>query len=266
MIDILASPRSPHQLETAQALKSGLKLHGVESKISQFSSQLKSKNVSCWGWRQGKFLREAGKNVLVMERSYIGDRFKYMSLGWNGLNGHAMFPQYTDDGGKRFKEIGGSIKPWKEGGKYIVILGQVKNDASLQGMDITDWYLNTAKEARQYGVPVYFRPHPDSARRGGYTHIHGIDNISGTLDEVLDGALFTAAFNSNSCLDSILMGVPCYAGDKGTMVYDLCMKDIGHIIMPEREHVLHSIAFTQWTTEEISQGLPIKGLLECGQY
>lgn len=265
MIDIIASPLARHQIDAANALESGLLSHGMDCRVIGSSRILKSKTVACWGWRKGKQLRDAGKNVLVMERSYIGDRFHYYSLGWNGLNGHATFPEYHDDGGVRFKSHGGIIKPWKKDGKYVLILGQVKNDASLQGMDIKDWYLEIAEKAKVHGLPVYFRPHPDSVRRGGYDNI-GIPELKGTLDEALSGAKFTIAFNSNSCLDSILAGVPCYAGDKGTMAWDLCMKDIGEIIYPERESVVHKIAFTQWTLDEIANGLPIKGLLECGQF
>lgn len=265
MIDIFASNTAPHQIKSAKALKAGLSLHGVNSRIISSSLMVRSKTVACWGWRKGKQLRDSGKNVLVMERSYIGDRFHYYSLGWNGLNGHATFPEYPDDGGERFRSQGGIIKPWKKDGKYVLILGQVKKDASLQGMDIKDWYLEIAEKAKVHGLPVYFRPHPDAWRRGGYENI-GIPELKGTLDDALSGSKFTIAFNSNSCLDSILAGVPCYAGDKGTMAYDLCMKDIGEIIYPDRESLVHKIAFTQWTLDEIASGLPIKGLIECGQF
>lgn len=265
MIDILANPNATHQVEAANALQSGFKIHGIESNIIQFASKSPHKNIACWSWHNGKRLYDDGKTVLVMERSYIGDRFHYISLGFNGLNGHAIFPKYKDDGGKRFREIGGKIKTWKKTGQYILILGQVQNDASLQGKDISKWYRDIAKQASEaHGLPVYFRPHPEAARRRGYLSVNGMENIGGDLQSCLDGALFTIAFNSNSCLDSIMSGIPCYAGDKGTMAYDLCMKDIRNIIYPEREDVLHRIAWTQWTPQEIASGLPIKGLLECG--
>lgn len=261
-VTVISSHRAAHQLSHQAAMVEGLRKIGIEA-IESFSAQsVNTKHVACWGWRLGKSLRERGHEVLVMERGYIGDRFKYTSLGWNGLNGHATFPEYPDDGGERFREHGGIIEPIKSG-KYALILGQVRNDASLQGKDISSWYSAVAKQISAMGIPVYFRPHPEGKRRGGYSHITGVKNLSGDLHDALAGAKFTVAFNSNSCLDSVLYGVPCYAGDRGTMAYDLCMKDLSIPEIPDREKIAHSIAWKQWTIEEISSGLPQKKLFEC---
>lgn len=218
-------------------------------------------HVACWGWRKGAYLWDSGKEVLVMERGYIGDRFHYTSLGWNGLNNYATFPKYPDDGGERFHEHGGVLKPWKKEGDYILILGQVAGDASLKNHNVLAWYERSAKEAAEiYGLPVYFRPHPLHARRG-YSKVDGVKNLEGSLDDALNGALFTMAYNSNACLDSILAGVPCYAGDMGTMAWDLCMKDLREIVTPDRERIVHRIAWTQWSPDEIKSGEALRGIV-----
>lgn len=247
-----------------ESLIAGMRALGVAVKEPPYYGDIRTKHVSCWGWRRGDVLRARGYEVLVMERGYIGDRFKYTSLGWNGLNNYAEFPQYPDDGGERFKSMGGVIKPWKKGGDYILILGQVRGDASLQRKDIAPWYQAVAAAAKKYhNLPVYFRPHPDSKRRGGYRGIEGIVNLEkGSLEAALDGALFSIAYNSNSCLDSVLAGVPCYAGDRGTMAHDLCMNDWKVLFYPSREKVVHHIAFTQWSQEEIRSGEALKKIVE----
>lgn len=245
-------------------LAMGLRNNGVECvEIIGTIPPPNCKTVACWGWKRGKALRDKGYNVLIMERGYIGDRFKYTSLGWNGLNNYATFPSYPDDGGERFNKHGGIIKPWKRHGEYILILGQVRGDASLKDYDVSRWYGEIAIKAKEiYNLPVYFRPHPESVRRGGYFSVNGIENMGGSLQEAMSGALFTIAYNSNSCLDSILSGVPCFAGDRGTMAWELCMPKINELIYPERERIAHSIAWTQWTQEEISSGFALKGLFE----
>lgn len=262
-IKILARTSSLHQSEHARAMALGLSEIGVDSKIVSYPHELDTRYVAVWGWRQGKELRERGHDVLVMERGYIGDRFKYTSLGWNGLNGYATFPSYEYDAGNRFRDHGGIIKPWSKEGHYTLIMGQVRNDASLKGLDLTSWYQDIADSIRkERQIDVRFRPHPESVRRGGYTNIPGIENISGSLEEALSGSLFTVAYNSNSCLDSILAGKPCLAGDKGTMAWDLCMRGIKKISYPERESTVHRIAWTQWTLGEIASGLPLKKIME----
>lgn len=247
------------------AIYEGLRNCDYDVKRTPFRIRNLENHVVCWGWKRqiGQALRRQKKEVLVAELGYIGDRKTNISLGWNGLNGHAEFPDYPDDGGERFRKHGGVIKPWKRDGDYILILGQVKGDASLRGKDIMPWYLAMAKEAeRVYGLPVRYRPHPESTRRRGYESLSGFENIHGSLSDAINGALFTISYNSNSCLDSIMSGTPCYAGDRGTMVWDLCMKNLDKLYYPEREGVLHQIAWKQWTLDEIRCGLPFERLFK----
>lgn len=238
--------------------KIGVKIAEVTPSLSS-----RTKYVATWGWQRGKALRDQGHEVLVLERGYIGDRFKYTSLGWNGLNNYANFPDYPEDKGERFKSHGGILKPWMGYGKYILILGQVQNDASLKGKNINLWYEQVAAEAeRIHKLPVYFRPHPEAKRRGGYNSVEGIKNLPGSLEDALNDALFTIAYNSNSCLDSILAGIPCFAGDKGTMAWNLCMPSLEKIETPYREPLVHKIAWNQWSSSEIRSGEALKAFLK----
>jgi len=246
-----------------EAVYEGLTACGHSVRRTSNLCSISEGTVACWGWRRQIVgaLQRLRKNILVAELGYIGDRRKNISLGWNGLNGHATFPEYPDDGGERFRAFGGEIKHWKKDGEYILILGQVKDDASLKGQDIMPWYMEQARKASEYyGIPVYYRPHPESVRRRGYESLDGFNNMGGTLQEAIGGALFTIAYNSNSCLDSLLEGVPCFAGDKGTLVWDLCMRDIKEIVYPDREKIIHQIAWKQWTIDEIKSGKPFERL------
>jgi hypothetical protein len=263
-ITILMKSPSTHQRSHGAALAKGIRKIGLSFAIQADKyGAPKTKNVACWGWRIGKRMMDAGYNVLVMERGYIGDRFKYTSLGWNGLNGHAFFPSYEDDGGKRFADHGGVIKPWKTGGDYVLILGQVPGDMSLQGRDMLPYYMEAAAKIKKiHGIPVYFRPHPEAIRKGFKQEVPGAMLSTGTLDEALSGAVFTVCFNSNSSVDSVLAGIPCVVGDKGTMAWDMCGHEIGEIVRGEREKWAHQLAFTQWTLGEIESGLPLKKLFK----
>ncbi len=262
MFTIVASLRAKHQVEHQKALSEGLSVHGVPSVFSNSVANIQTKYTACWSWHNGRPLRNSGHEVLVMERSYIGDRFFYTSLGWNGLNGYADFPEYKPDNGKRFRSHGGVLKPWKTDGEYALILGQVPKDASLQGKDMVPWYQAQAAEIKEkYNIPVYFRPHPDLKKRGIQQRIEGTLQSEGSLEEALSGAMFTVCYNSNSSVDSILAGVPCIVGDKGTMAYDMCGKSIEEIIRPDREEWAYKLAFKQWSLEEIASGKALKGIV-----
>lgn len=254
-ITVIANPRTPHQRLHQQSLLAGLKKLGIKGSEAYYGQRINTRFVSCWGWKIGKKLRSAGHEVLVMERGYIGDRFKYTSLGWNGLNGYAEFPNYEDSECNRLPELDIELKPWKYGGQYALILGQVPNDASLQGKNMVPWYqAQAAAIGDHYKIPVLFREHPDIKKRGLRQNVKGLERSSGTLQEALSNALFTVCYNSNSSVDSIIEGVPCVVGDRGSMAYELCSKSIYNLVRPERAQWLRSLAMKQWRIEEIASG------------
>lgn len=268
-LNFVSSMRENHHLEHYRALKEGLSHYGIECKLSSGPSK-GDKFVACWGWRKGKMLRDQGYEVLVLERGYIGDRFKYTSIAWNGLNGHATFPDRPCDGGERFKSHGGIMQPWSYEGGYVLIMGQVPGDASLNGQDMVPWYEDiTAMIQVVYpGLPVHFRPHPDCIKKGLRQSVAGTVQSSGTLQEAIAGALFTVCWNSNSAVDSILAGKPCYAGDQGTMAYELCSKNIAQLESESRHAWAYDLAWKQWSIDEIQSGMALASVAEtikCGR-
>lgn len=258
-ITLVISLYSAQEKPPVMAMLKGLKRLGRNPGIvAKRTDVIKTQKACCWGWRGADRLRARGHEVLVMERGYIGDRFNYTSLGWNGLNGHAVFPAYEDDGGKRFAEHGGVLKPWKSGGDYALILGQVPGDMSLKGQDMLPWYTEAALKIKKiHGLPIHFREHPVAVRKGRRITVPGAVVSTGDLSTALAGAAFTVCYNSNASVDSILAGIPCIVGDKGSMAWEMCGHDIGEIVRPEREAWAHKLAFTQWTPEEIEAGRPL---------
>lgn len=254
---VLASPRAPHQLAHQSALADGLAACGVDAEVSLGAVGKGTTHVACWGWHQGRALREAGYEVLVMERGYVGDRFAWTSLGWNGLNGRADFPIVLPT------HKPPDVKPWRRDGSYVLLLGQVPGDASLQGRDLSYWYAQVAGEARKaYGIPVHFRAHPLAARRGGSKAVAGTMPSAGSLDEDLAGAAMAITWNSNSAVDAVLAGVPTVAMDEGSMAWEVTAHKVGDTVMPDRAEWLQRLVDYQWTLDEIRSGAAVRPLLE----
>lgn len=248
---VIGNPRAAHQLSHQQALSAGLRKHGLQVAEVANENQVRTHRVACWGWRIGKRLRDAGHSVLVMERGYIGDRFAWTSLGWNGLNNRATVPPVPDDGGKRFnKNHAALLKPWQPHGDYVLIMGQVPGDASLQGLDLKPWYASQADSiAKTYGCEVAFRPHPLASMRGGSSKVPGAVTMTGDLEQALSGAVMVVTFNSNSGVDALLMGKPTTVADEGGMAYGITQE--------LRESWAHRLAWRQWSLEEITAGFAL---------
>jgi len=262
---VIASQRAAHQLTHQEALISGLKAHGIAGIAAPNAYNVKTKCVACWGWKIGKRLRAAGHDVLVMERGYLGDRFKWTSLAWNGLNGHGEFPNIGFCGDRFVEHF--DLKPWRREGDYVLIMGQVPGDESLQGRDLTQWYAEAAKLAQAvYKKPVKFRPHPEAIRKGHKQKIAGFENCTWPLQDSLELAHVVVTFNSNSAVDAVVQGVPAIVADKGSLAWDVAGKKIGACIMPCRQMWANALAWKQWTIDEIASGFALNNHVRMVNY
>lgn len=257
---VLASPGAPHQVEHQAALVQGLRALGVEAVAGRHVPE-DARHVACWGWHTGARLRQEGREVLVMERGYLGDRFSWSSLAWNGLNGRGRFAAAPDDGGARFRQHFG-MQAWQDRPDgYALIMGQVPGDASLQGVDLMPWYSAAADEARAAGIRPVFRQHPQAIKRFGRRGPAGVQRAEGTLEEALAGARQVITYNSNAGVDAVLAGVSVVADNEGSMAWPVAGRQIGVCHTPDREKWAHDLAWKQWRLQEIADGTALKGLM-----
>lgn len=258
-IHIIANPMAPHQKRAAERLAAGLKRHGIATSIVQQTNGARGKVVACWGWRQGNLYRSSGCRVLVMERAYIGDRFHWTSLGWDGLNGRARFPAIDDGGARWDRHFDGLLQTRRQGGQYVLIMGQVTGDSAIRGAPLPQWYRWAARTlSESTGLPALFRPHPvEVKRRGGIRLVatHGVQVSQGALADALSGAAVVAAWNSNGLTDAALAGIPLIAGDEGAMAWPIAGQGLeSEPTLGPRRPWAHRMAWTQWLPEEIESG------------
>ena len=148
-------------------------------------------------------------------------------------------------------------------GKYILLCGQVPWDASVEGSNHIEWLEETIERLKQKTeMGIVFRPHPLSDlppfRGAGYSRIR--------LEEDIAGAHAVVTFNSNTGVDAALAGKPVFAADEGSMVWNLCNRDLKDIKEPkywpmnDRAQWAFNLAYAQWTPLEMREGLAWKHL------
>lgn len=245
---IIYTGRADHQQTHARAFHSGLRRHGIDAPVlSIASSPVECDLAVMWSARH-KAHQSAARDYLVMERGYLGDRTLWTSLGFNGLNGRAEFRGCG--GPERFeRHFGADLKPWRRGGQYAVVMGQVPGDQSIDGVNIDAWYASAIVGARECWDRVFFRPHP-LARKVAPP---GVQIIEGDLRSVLSGAGLVVTYNSNSGVDAVLAGCPTVAADRGSMAWDVSARDM-QTVTPDRSEWAARLAWCQWTLEEIESG------------
>jgi hypothetical protein len=222
--------------------------------------------LACWGWRRAKRLRvmSKGKPVLVVERGYVGDRFQWTSLGWNGLNRRAVFPKPRMPGDARTAELCEilNMPPWQpKPDGYALILGQVQSDQACQNVNLGYQYRAWAQFLWQRGIEVKFRPHPMG--RGQACPFPRAMFTRGTLAEDLAGAAFSISWNSNSSVDSVLAGVPSVTFDEGAMAWEVTSHSLQEpVTMPSRTEWAAQLAWCQWQPSELADGSAWKAVRE----
>ena len=212
------------------------------------------------------------KPTVVLEVGGI-KRGTTWKVGLNGINRDAYFGDNNNDDSRKHL-LGLLEKPWRKDGKYILICGQ--HDKSLQWQDMprmSNWFLNTYDEIRKHtDRPILFRPHPrcrlEHIERG-LRHVYRQEpkQLVGTYDDYdigFDNIWATVSHSSNPGIHSIIDGVPAFVSPS-SLAYDVgndidFWHDIEDPLMPDRTQWLNDYAWTEFTVEEISQGIPLTRL------
>lgn len=239
------------------AFVAGLRAHGLEPEERRADDWRVSDLAVVWAHRDTKLhdmQRKAGKHYLVLERGYIGDienRRRWTSCGYDGLNGRADFCNADARPDRWEQHFAGAMQPWKDGGDYALLMGQVRGDASLAGVDIAAWYAEAAQALGEFGWTVMFRPHPrypTQAPDGAYTLVGG-------LDSALSDAGVVCTWNSSSAVDAVLSGVATIAVDRGSMAWNVALNAIvSGFVRPDRTEWAARLAYTMWNDDELASG------------
>lgn len=237
------------------AFTKGLERHGLKPEVKLPGHAEPCDLSVCWGVKR-RLEMDSGRRALILERGYLGDRLKkWTSAGFDGLNGFADF-RNCDKGPERFDKHFGEafLQPWRESpkGNLVVIMGQVRGDASLRGMNIDLWYRQAAERIQRLGHRVGFRPHPLFRSQPPNSKVIVLE---GSLEDALRRAKWVVTYNSNSGVDAVVAGLPTVACDRGSMAWPMTGHDPGREPpRPDRKAWASRLAWAQWTDEELANG------------
>ncbi len=209
-------------------------------------------------------LRSGPGQNLVIERGFI-HRDRYYMVGWGGLNGRADFKN-VQCRGDRFRKLGVPVAAWRTSGEHVVLCGQIPWDAAVQDSNHVRWCQETALQiSRLTSRPIVFRPHPLQPAAVDMSMAPVKQSTKPTLLEDLANAWAVVTYNSNAGVESALEGIPAFVADRGAMGYSILNHDLTKIETPamdDRNPWLANLAYTQWTLDEIADGLAIHHLFE----
>lgn len=193
-----------------------------------------------WGLIRGapdlmKKTRAAGHNFWQMDNAYF-HRNKYYRITKNALQ---MAP--VDKGPERWEKIRGKIKfqQWREG-KHILFALSTPFMYQVHGVKIEKHVDEVIAELKKYTArKIVVRPkaanHP--------------------IEDDLKNCHALVTYSSMACLDALMAGVPSFT--VGPCVMSHLTQPLSEIETPnrfEREPLFHSMAWGQFTIEEMQSG------------
>ncbi len=212
--------------------------------------------------------RSNKKPVIVLEIGAI-KRDVTWKIGINGINLNCYFAN-TNRTDERRNQLGMKLYPWKQNGNHILICNQ--HDRSLQwesNPSLRDWTHNIVREIRKYSSrPIKIRMHP----RCPYSFNFSEGNVyKSTEKNILDEFQHSWAvvnYSSNPGIESIINGIPSFVGDRSLAapVANLDISKIENPLRPDREQWLNDLAWTEWTIDEMSEGIPQQYLIDYLQF
>lgn len=248
-------PKFEYRFHWSNSLREGMRRHGTKSYVGGKLKYTKADVAVVWSWKRPAIIKDmlsSGRHVVVMERGFIQPRFEWCSLTVDGFNGRGLCAPANDQGERWERLFSHHLKPWRTGGgNYALLIGQVPQDAALQGNDIVGWAQQTADKLAALGHRVLYRPHPLCTTPCP----RGAELSTGTLEEDLANADRVVTFNSTTAVEAILAGIPTVIHDAGSPAYPMASHNVAEpLVRPDRTKWCHDMAWRQWSLEDMADG------------
>lgn len=188
---------------------------------------------------------QAGATVLISENGYIG---KTKALAKFHHAGAGDWYVGEED---RWSRLNHEVRPWRKDGDHILVLPQ----RSIGEMGVAmprNWEITIMDRLRKMTKrPVRLRKHPGK-------------NPTKPLEEDLEGAWAAVTWASGAGIKAICYGIPVFhdlakwiGAPAATCTFSLDQPYLG-----DRSAMLHRLAWSQWTWDEIKSGEAFRYLLE----
>lgn len=213
--------------------------------------------------------RDSGRRAFYIDLGYWGRRKRtrwdgFHKIAMNARHATAYFQQRPKTP-ERFEHFGIPIRPWRKAGRHVLLIGMSAKAAAAEELAPEQWERATVRRLQELtDRPIVYRPKPNWADA---RPIQGAAfDRDGTLEAALRDAHVVVAHHSNAAVEALLAGVPCICPDGVASVLSAHrLEDVENPPTPDgRDQWAFDLAWTQWSVEEMQDGLAYRYLLEEG--
>jgi hypothetical protein len=212
--------------------------------------------------------RSQGKPVLIIEVGNL-NRGKTWRISLNNINSNGIFGNTSDLDHKRNEKLGIVLQPYQQKRRGEVLVA-TQHERSLQwrGMPtMKKWSEDTVAEIKKYtSRRILLRNHP---RHPFTVKISNVINehprkIPNTYDDfdIFYGYHCVVNYNSGPAVQALIRGIPVIC-DPSSLAGEISNKieNIENLQYFPREDWFIKLCHTEWTVDEIKQGIPINRLM-----
>lgn len=239
------------------AVTGSLQRAGLELDINSYDADAAVIWSVLWAGRMApnhkvyQHYRSTGRPVICIEVGAL-QRGHTWKISVNHVNAQGYYGHQQDLDWDRPQQLGIKLQHKSKTHGRILVAGQHRQSLQLEGVDQEDWYLQRISEVAQ-GREVVIRPHPrcalDRSRFPSTVSWQQPVRVPGTYDSFDMNLDFDAVINYNSGpgIQAVIAGVDAVV-DSSSLAYNV----------KDRHQWLVEICHTEYTVEEIEQGIWIK--------
>lgn len=211
---------------------------------------------------------QTGTPIIIIEVGNL-KRNSTWRISLNHINGEGIFGNDSDLDVNRPSKLGVSLKPIKENRRPEILIA-TQHQQSLQWAgqpSMEQWVNNIVKEIRQHSQrKILLRPHPRSKFSVSNREVQMItpQKILGSYDDFDIDYNYHCVINHNSgpAVQAAIHGTPVLC-DVSSLAAPMSItwNQLENPVLPDRQDWFLRLCHTEWTVDEIRQGIPLQRLL-----
>lgn len=215
--------------------------------------------------------RQQGKTLIVLEVGGLKRGITW-KVGLHGINRSATLGPKGNDS-KRAEALNLTLKDWQYNDSgAIMICTQHDKSQQWENMPVlTNWVRSTIEGIRSYtDRQILVRPHPRCIIpwiEKDFKYVQRqypklMDNTYDSYDFDTNNIYALVNWSSNTGVEAVRNGIPVFVGPN-SLAYEVGNQNfetINNPLRPDRTQWFNDLAHTEYTVEEIEQGIPLKYL------
>lgn len=238
---IHCNPHVPWQPQRAAYFAEGFKKAGLRVEITDDRFRHDEGFPVLLGTTFWRGIERDGGDYLLVDRCSFGDTERFVSLVWNGHGRRGDHRVPVSYSAERWERHGVSLAApieWRDE-LEVVLCGQTEL-YSPDWTTLEQFYSTVGMKA------TAFRPHPAGTEWPQLKTWRTWENVGAGI-----------VLNSSVGCEMVMRGIATWAVDQGAMSYPVASNEP----TMTREEWCHWLAWTQWTDDEIREGIPWAYLL-----